>query len=267
MKADLRGRVVLVTGGTAGIGLATGLAFGRRGAHVVLTHRWGSADEGAIRAAFEATDAPAPDIVEADVGAPEDTEALVAHLRERHERVHAFVSNVAFAQLARSKEDLTLRALNRSIAYTAWPLVDYSLALERAFGEWPRYVVGVSSCGAREHHTSYDLAGASKAALEALVRYLAHRTASTPCRVNAVRPRWVDTASLAATMGEGFVPFVKANAHGDPLLQTPEEVADVVVALCSGWLDGMRGQVIDVDRGTGFYDNMMRLYANRLRTE
>ena len=47
---DYRGKAVLVTGGTDGIGKATGLAFGAFGAQVYLTHRWGSADEDALRA-------------------------------------------------------------------------------------------------------------------------------------------------------------------------------------------------------------------------
>ena len=52
MLNDLRGKTVLITGGTRGIGLATGLAFGREGAVCTLTHRWGSADENDIRRRF-----------------------------------------------------------------------------------------------------------------------------------------------------------------------------------------------------------------------
>jgi len=42
-----------------------------------------------------------------------------------------------------------------------------------------------------------------------------------------------------------------------------EDVAGVVLALCSGLLDGMSGQVVTVDKGAVFADNVMRLYAER----
>ncbi|HEY0136691.1 MAG TPA: SDR family NAD(P)-dependent oxidoreductase, partial [Nannocystis sp.] len=64
---DFTGKAVLITGGTRGIGLACGLAFARHGARVILTHRWGSADEGELRAKFAELGAPEPMIVEADV--------------------------------------------------------------------------------------------------------------------------------------------------------------------------------------------------------
>ena len=47
-RENYANKVVLVTGGTRGIGLACGLAFGRLGASVYLTHRWGSADEATV---------------------------------------------------------------------------------------------------------------------------------------------------------------------------------------------------------------------------
>jgi hypothetical protein len=37
----------------------------------------------------------------------------------------------------------------------------------------------------------------------------------------------------------------------------------VILALCSGWMDGFSGQVLTVDRGMTFFDNLMRLYEER----
>src|SRR5690606_26273880 len=81
MIRHLEGRAALVTGGTAGIGLATGLALGGAGAHVYLTHRWGSHDEAAIQARFAERGATPPTILEADAVHPEDTARVMETIR------------------------------------------------------------------------------------------------------------------------------------------------------------------------------------------
>ena len=71
---DLRGKAVLITGGTMGIGLGIGLSFGRLGARCTLTYHWGSADEEAILRAFAQAGAPAPRLVRADVASAEQVQ-------------------------------------------------------------------------------------------------------------------------------------------------------------------------------------------------
>ena len=83
---DFRGKAVIITGGTKGIGLATGLAFGRQGAHAYLTHKWGSADENEVRRKFAEVGAPEPAIVEADVGSDEETVALLERVKQESAR-------------------------------------------------------------------------------------------------------------------------------------------------------------------------------------
>ena len=118
---DLRDKCVLIAGGTMGIGLATGLAFAREGCRVTLTHKWGTADEDEVRAGFAREGLPRPDILAADVTLAGDTDALLAHLRERHSSIEAFVSNVSTALVVRSVEDYSKRSLFKSLS-TRWPL-------------------------------------------------------------------------------------------------------------------------------------------------
>jgi len=262
MLADLRDKSVLITGGTRGIGLATGLAFGRAGARCVLTHRWGSADEDAIRTRFAEAGAAVPMIVEADVAAQEDTEALLDAMSAEHDGVDVFVSNVAMASIVRDLDDYVLRDLQRSIEHSAWPIVDYPRRIKIAFGRFPRYVVGLSSDGPDSYNQNYDFVAASKSVLETLCRYLNYRLLDEGVRVNVVRSRLVRTQSLRDTFGNDFEQFALDFLTERDFIGSAE-VADVVLALCSGLLDGISGQVLMVDRGAAFRDNLMRLFDQR----
>ena len=264
LRNDLKDRAVIVTGGTAGIGLATGLLFGKHGARVFLTHRWGSADEDELRARFKAEGASEPVIVEADASQDEDTEALIEQVRKHHDSVFALISNVSFAQVAPTHEALDKKSLLRSLGYSAWPFVGYLQAIHETFGRWPRYAVGMSSRGPEYFLPGYDFVAASKTVMETFCRYLTADLLSEDVRINILRANPVDTASLTATFGPDFVPFC-TKYYSEAWFIRPEEVAAAALALCSGLMDGVKGQILLLDRGLGFADNVVRLFSARER--
>ncbi|MFG1691275.1 SDR family NAD(P)-dependent oxidoreductase [Gemmatimonadota bacterium] len=262
MTGTLEGKAVLITGGTRGIGLATGLAFGRQGARVYLTHRWGSADEDEVRGRFTQAGAPEPVIVEADASADEDTTRLMKLIQQDHDSLEVLVSNVCVVPVGEGLESWSKRALFKSLEYSSWPLVAYVMQAKETFDRYPRYIVGTSSDGPDTFYQGYEYVALSKAVMETFCRYLSKHLREEDVRINMVRTRNVITESALAVHGQDFPEFVRKYG-GEGHFITPEEVGDTILALCSGLLDAMAGQVINVDRGGSFSDNLMRLYGRR----
>ena len=264
MLENLAGKTVLVTGGTRGIGLACGLAFARQGARCFLTYRWGPDDERALIEQFATAGATTPILVRADVGEPADTRNLMRFVAEHAPKVDVFVSNATGAVAVRGLDDLTERALASSIRYGAWPTLGYLQEMKRTFGRYPGYTVAISTTGIDSYTRNYDLVAASKAALEVLCRYAAFHLRHEDGRVNLIRTRAVSSDSLKAIVGDDLDEITRT-VRASGFIMQPDEVADAVLALCSGFMDDVNGQVITLDRGGLFCDNMSRLFTERER--
>jgi enoyl-[acyl-carrier-protein] reductase (NADH) len=247
-RVDLGGAGVVVTGGTRGLGKAIGMEFARAGATVFLTHRWGSVDEAELAGEFGRGGLPAPRVVESDASDPRATRALMEEVGRHPGDLAAVVSNVAFAKVVPDLADLRRASLELSLRYSTWPLLELLQAAREVLGRYPRYALAISTDGGVVCHPGYDMAGVAKAALEALCRYLALRLRPEGVRVNAVRAGPLHTASTLATFGPAVLEA--AAARGRALAMDPRTVGRACVALCSGLLDGVTGQVVTVDEGT-----------------
>lgn len=262
LAPNLRGQVVLVTGGTRGIGLATALAFGRCGAQCVVTYRWGTVPPEEVMQTFADEGLIPPLVIEANAASGSDTEALVARLADKVGPVSVFISNAANAVVVREMKDYDRRAFLRTIEASTWPTFDLFKAHQAKFGHYPRNTVVMSSDGPDRFALGYDFVGASKAALEALCRYASHRLAPLGARLNVLRSRGVRTESLEEVFGTEMLDFAEKMTGGEDGMAA-QDVAGVAVALCSGWLDGMNGQVVTADNGGAFRDNIMGWYDQR----
>lgn len=247
IEVSFHKRAVVVTGGTRGLGKAIGFEFARAGANVFLTHRWGSVPEHDLTMEFEQAGLLAPHVVESDASDPEAVTSLMRNVKEHADTLTAIVSNVSFAKVAHTLEELKKSSLDLSLAYSAWPLVEMLQAAKDVLGYYPRYAIGISSEGADKYLDGYVFAGVSKSVLESLCRYLAVMLRDEGVRVNAVRPGFLDTASARSTFGDSLIETVKKRCEN--LFLDPNNVARACVGLCSGLMDSVTGQVIVVDEG------------------
>lgn len=257
---ELKGKVALITGGTRGIGLGSALALGQAGVRCVLTYRWGSADESELLAKFDALGAPRPMLVAADVANDEDISALMDAIAAEHEGVDIFISNVAFAARTPSLGDYKKRSFYKSLDYSTWPLVSHVQAIVERFGRYPGHVLAISSDGADRSYPAYDFVAASKSVLEVFARYMGSHLGEHGTKVNVLRFGMVATESFEAMFGESFWEFLRGEGIEREDLLSPEECGQAVLAMCSGLFDAMQSQVITLDRGMAFEDNLMRRF-------
>ena len=235
------GASVLVTGGSRGIGKAIALRFASLGAKRVAIGYLRS-DSAAEATADELRQLGAePVLVRGNVSS-ERVQAEVTALGPLDVLVHNAATGVIRAALETEDKhwDWTLAANARALLALARAVVPQMPAGSS--------IVGISSLGAQRVLENYTLVGTSKAALEALVRYLAVELAPRGIRVNAVSGGVVHTGALDHFPNrEEMLRAGADNPAGRLVL--PEDIAGAVTFLCSPEAEMIRGQTVIVDGG------------------
>jgi 3-oxoacyl-[acyl-carrier protein] reductase len=250
---DMKGRVVLVTGASRGIGAAIARAFAAQGAAVAVNYlRQADAAQAVVQACREAGgDALA---LQADVTVPEQARSLVERTVQEFGRLDALVNN-AFAPYAFDPER------RATFADLGWP--DYLRQFEGSVGAafhvcqaaLPHLrlraqgaIVNLVSDLVDDPVVPYHDYGTAKSALVGFSRQLAAEVGPQGVRVNCVAPGLVHpTAGSEATRAS----FREAIMAATPLrrLSRPEDVAGPVVFLASPESGFITGQVLIVDGG------------------
>jgi enoyl-[acyl-carrier protein] reductase III len=248
---DLSGRVALVTGASRGIGRACARRLAEAGCDVVVNYL--NSPEPARRLAEEIQSmGRRAATVKADVTEREDLQAMVEFIQQRFGALDILVSNVASGGF-RPLSDAQLshfRAAMESNVLPTLQLVQCALPLLQgsAFGG---RVIAISSHGSQRAMPAYGLIGASKAALESLMRHLALELGPSGVSFNTVMAGLVETDSTRSLPGFETIKELAAAAMlvKDQEL-TGQDVADAVVFLASPMSAKIQGQVLVVDGGT-----------------
>lgn len=247
LKIDLTGKTALVTGGSRGIGRAIALRLAESGARVAINYARNTPAAEETQRLIEEAGGEAL-MLRANLGKREKVELMVENLEKAWgSNLDILISNAASGVIKPAIElnahhwDWTM-TINAGIFL---PLVQHAKRMMKDGGS----IVAVSSLGALRAIPMYAAVGASKAALESLVRHLAVELAHEKIRINAVSAGVVDTDALKKFPHRDDI--VGNSMVKTPVgrLTEPKDVADTILFLVSPLAEMVIGQTVTVDGG------------------
>jgi 3-oxoacyl-[acyl-carrier protein] reductase len=251
MAADLKDKVVLITGSSTGIGAAAARAFGQAGARVAVHYQASEGPARAVAADIKTTGSDAA-VFRADLMKSSETGRLVNEVRQHFGRLDVLVNNAGnvfdrkpFANWSEAEFDAMLQLNVRSVV----AMCQAAIAVFRAQSSGGN-IINVTSIAARNGGgPGVVLYAATKGFVSTLTRGLAKEFVADRVRVNAVAPGVILTPLHDRHTTQATLDALKATV---PMgrLGTADECAGAFLYLASDALSGyVTGQVIEVNGG------------------
>ena len=254
INIDFSGRVAFVTGSSRGIGKATALRFADAGADVVINYVTSKSAALAVASEIETLGRNCY-VFKGDVSKQDDVQEMLDFIKDEIGRLDFLVSNAAtggFRQLLDAKTENFDGAFHTNVLALIY-LIQSAMPLMKTTGMVRNKIVTISSHGSYRAIPWYGLIGASKAALESLVRHLTLEIGDHGVNINVVRAGLVETDSTKRLPNSEamFKAQIDYTQVGNRTLQD-SDVADAIMFLCSPYSDMIQGETITVDGGGGF---------------
>jgi len=246
ISQNLSGKIALVTGGSRGIGKSIASELGRRGATVIINYL---KNHEAAKTTVEELKLQGIKTtrIKAHVGEEAAIDSLISKIEKQFGQLDILVNNAA-SGVMRPTTELSVKHWDWTMNINArgpWML---SVAASRLMPDGGR-IINISSPGSTWVLPAYFAVGVSKAAIEAVTRYLAVELGPKGIAVNTVSPGFVITEALNAFPDQLGIRDIASRPTPAGRAITPEDVSNVVAMLCSSDAEMIRGQVIVVDGG------------------
>jgi enoyl-[acyl-carrier protein] reductase III len=240
-----QGKVALVTGGSRGVGKAISLRLAQEGADVIVNYFRRRSAAAETVAELRSLGVRAEEC-RANLAEVEQIDHLFDFVKNEFGRLDILINNAA-SGVPRTAMDLDARGWDWTMQINARAFL---LSAQRAAALMPDggKMVSISSLGSRLAWPIYTAVGVSKAALEALTRYLAVELAPRSIAVNGIAPAAIESENMTRyTEGMNIPKMVTQTPAGRPLKEA--DVAALTAFLCSEDAAMIRGQIIVLDGG------------------
>lgn len=249
MKGRLASKNVIITGGGAGIGLATARLFGREGAHVLIFDCDRTRLETANRQlCAEGID---PETYCVDVSDAEDVTTAFEKISRQHSAIHVLVNNAGIAEFS-SLEETTLESWQRIMSVNVTGTFLCSQAVMPLMKSFGGAIVNMASVAGLIGFPNMPAYCASKAAVIGLTRQMAVDYTGIGIRVNCICPGRITGTELDRwIMAKDNEETTVAKMAKYPIgrFGRPEEIAQTVLFLAGDESSFISGAVLTADGG------------------
>jgi 7-alpha-hydroxysteroid dehydrogenase len=256
--SEMKGKTLVITGATKGIGKAIAEKFAASGVNIAFTYNSNETVANELADAWEKAYGIKARAYPLNILEPDEFKPLFAAIDEDFDRVDFFVSNAmiygrpvvgGYGKFMRLKP----RGLNNIYTATVNAFVmgtqEAAKRMEKVGGG---SVVTMSSTGNLVYIENYAGHGTNKAAVEAMSRYAAVELGEMNIRVNAVSGGPIDTDALKAFTNYEEVKAETVKRSALNRMGQPEDIAGAVYFLCTEEAGWITGQTLVVDGGTTF---------------
>jgi NAD(P)-dependent dehydrogenase (short-subunit alcohol dehydrogenase family) len=247
MSQSFEGKVVLITGGTSGIGKAAALEYAKQGASVVITGRRNAEGQEVVKQ-IQAASGTAH-FVQGDIAVEADVKRMVDETVEKFGRLDVAFNNAGielFQPITEATEDDYRKVFDVNVLGVLYSL-KYEVPAMLASGGGS--IVNTSSIAGQIGFAGAGIYTASKHAVDGITRTAALELSKQGIRVNSVAPGAIitDMTDRAFGVGESETKQMIASLHPIGRMGRAEEVAAAVVWLSSPSASFITGSILPVD--------------------
>lgn len=246
---DLTGKVLLITGGSRGIGAATALLFARAGADVAITYRGSDSKAKEVQNEIGKLGKKCQ-TYKGDISKKDIVKTIVRDVQKEFGRIDVLVNNAGiwtYGEIDTMKEDVWDQTVDVNLKGT-FLFCHYIVPIMKKQGGGS--IINISSTAGQRGEAFHSHYAATKGGIISFTKSLSTELGRFNIRVNCVAPGWVDTDMSADTLQKQ--PLREDVLKSIPLgkIPTAEDIAGPILFLASRLSDHITGEILNVNGGS-----------------